>query len=224
MEASDAAWVTQANGRFRKGGEVADEVEDQGEQAAGASSPRTTQFRFSGRHLYAAMIGLFGAIWLLSGNFVDIWQSVSDTFPGRQALVYASGLTFLVSAGALAYRPTARMGSIAPILVFLIFVWRWVTRIIVLPAVAGTWSGCGEEFIPVIAAVLILAADPISGSVPHWLLATCRILFGLFAVAFGLVHFEALQQTAEMVPGSIPGWENSGRGSRALRTPPAASR
>jgi uncharacterized membrane protein len=170
-----------------------------------ASLPRFGHIPFEGRYLYAAMIALFGAIWLLSGNFVDVWQPVSDAFPARQAVVYGSGLAFLASAAALLYRPTARIGAIVPIIVFLLFVWRWVTRIILLPAVAGTWSGCGEEFIPVLAAILILATDPVSGSAPRFIVTACRILFGLFAVAFGLLHFEALQQTADMVPGWIPG-------------------
>jgi uncharacterized membrane protein YphA (DoxX/SURF4 family) len=161
--------------------------------------------RFEGRYLYALMIALFGAIWLVSGDFVDVWQPVSDSLPARQAIVYGSGLAFLVSAAALAYRPTSRVGSVAPIIVFLLFVWRWVTRIILLPKVAGTWSGCGEEVIPVIAAVVILTTDRVSGLAPPRVVGGCRILFGLFAVAFGLVHFEALEQTAQMVPAWIPG-------------------
>src|SRR5207245_1858360 len=36
----------------------------------------------------------------------------------------------------------------------------------------------------------------------------CRIVFGLCAISFGLTHFEAMKQTAEMVPGWIPGSGN----------------
>jgi uncharacterized membrane protein YphA (DoxX/SURF4 family) len=159
----------------------------------------------AGRYLYAATIAVFGAVWLLSGGFVSIWQPLPDVVPAPRGIAYLSGLAFLLSAAALLYPPTARYGAIAPILVFPLFVWQWTTRIILLPAVAGTWSGTAEEVVPIVAAMLILPTDGGSKAAPSWLLMTCRILFGLCAVSFGIVHFEALQQTADMVPAWLPG-------------------
>lgn len=161
--------------------------------------------RLEGRHLYAAMIALFGAVWLLSGDFVEIWQPPPENLPARQIVVYLCGLASVAGGAALLDRRAARFGAIAPVLIFPLFLWRWITRIILLPAVAGTWSGCAEDLLPWLAAVLILSADPKTHRVPDGVLAVCRIAAGLCAISFGAVHFEALEQTAAMVPQWIPG-------------------
>jgi uncharacterized membrane protein YphA (DoxX/SURF4 family) len=158
-----------------------------------------------GRHLFGLCIMLIGAIWLASRNFVSVWQPLPESLPVLQSGAVAAGLLFLISGAALLFSRVARFGAIAAIPIFLLFVAKWITRIILLPTVAGTWSGCAEELVPVIGAVLILAWHPISGTRPRWVVSASRILFGLCAVSFGWVHFEALQQTADMVPHWIAG-------------------
>jgi uncharacterized membrane protein len=147
---------------------------------------------------------MLGIIWLRSGDFINVWQPVSDNLPARKSVVEIAALAMLASAAGLLFHRTARVAAAVPILLYLLFVWGWITRIMLLPTVFGTWSGCAEEVVLVIAGVLLLAT-PSDGPRPSAkAVAVCRILFGLCAVAFGIIHFDALAQTAQMVPGWLP--------------------
>jgi uncharacterized membrane protein len=168
-----------------------------------AMEPNRSTWSFEGRFVYAAAAGMLGLIWLASGDFINVWQPVADGFPARSAVVYLSAGAFLASAVGLLFRRAAPVAAIVPTAVYLLFVWGWITRIILKPDVFGVWSGCAEELVLVIAGVLLITAGRPgrSGTV----VPVARVVFGLCAVSFGVIHFDALEETAKLVPEWIPG-------------------
>ncbi|MGZ2411661.1 putative membrane protein [Sphingomonas sp. F9_3S_D5_B_2] len=158
-----------------------------------------------GRVPYALAAAMLGVIWLASRNFINVWQPVADEFPARQMVVYAAGVAMVGSAAGLLLRRTAQVAAVIPTLLYLLFVWGWITRIMLLPTVFGTWSGCGEEIVLVVAGVLLITTDRQTLSPLRNVVMGSRVLFGICAVSFGIIHFDALEPTAKMVPGWIPG-------------------
>ena len=181
-----------------------DEMTDPGLAPAATTAPRASR-SFGGRYVYALGAAMLAIIWLTSGDFINVWQPVSDNLPARRLFVEVSAIAMLVSSAGLLVRRTARIAALVPTLLYLLFAWGWVTRIMLLPTVFGTWSGCAEEVVLVIAGVLLfVSARP--DRFPNAAVETvCRIAFGLCAVSFGIIHFDALQPTAKMVPAWLPG-------------------
>src|ERR1041385_7644004 len=128
------------------------------------AEPATTALKATvwpkGRYLYALGAAMLGVIWLGSGDFINVWQPVTESFPARKAFVELSAIAMLVSSAGLLLHRTARIAAVVPTLLYLLFVWGWITRIMLLPAEFGTWSGCAEELVLVIAGALLLAAEP----------------------------------------------------------------
>jgi uncharacterized membrane protein len=175
------------------------------ELASTAPATRSPHPRHGGRYLYALGAAMLACIWLASGDFINVWQPVAEHFPARSVLVYVSAAAMLISAVGLFLPRTARIAAVVPTLLYLLFAWGWITRIMLLPRVFGTWSGCAEELVLVIAGVLLLTTSSVTGFPPPRVVAVSRVAFGLCAVAFGIIHFDALAQTAQMVPGWLPG-------------------
>ena len=173
------------------------------QSAAAETFPHWRNWLLEGRFLYALAGAMLAVIWLASGDFINVWQPVAD-IPARMLVVRACGVALLLSSAGLLIRRSAAIAAVVPTLLYALFVWGWITRIMLLPRVFGTWSGCAEEVALVIAGVLLAAARP-TEPLPHHLVTASRILFGLCALSFGIIHFDALEPTAKMVPTWIPG-------------------
>lgn len=159
-----------------------------------------------GRRVFGAAAIIFGAIGLIWGEFVTIWQPVRGVSPGTQTvLAYLAAACLLGGGIAVQWRRRARPGLLVLAFVYMIFAAFWLPRVILLPRIAGTWSGFAEQFCLVVAAMMAFVAlsDSDARSRAPALLVG-RVLFGLCAISFGVVHFEALKQTADMVPSWLP--------------------
>jgi uncharacterized membrane protein YphA (DoxX/SURF4 family) len=157
-----------------------------------------------GRHVFGVAAILFGASGLVWGDFATIWQPVRGV-PYHTALSYVVNLCLLVAGIAVQWRRSARPALLVLAGVYLIFAGFWFPRVLLLPRVAGTWSGFAEQFCLVVAALMMyVALDAPDAPWSTIALRVGRVLFGLCAISFGVVHFEALKQTADMVPAWLP--------------------
>jgi uncharacterized membrane protein YphA (DoxX/SURF4 family) len=157
-----------------------------------------------GRHVFGAaaiLVGVSGLIW---GEFARNWQPVRGV-PYYSALAYVGAACLLAAGIAVQWRRSARAGLLVLAALYMIFAGFWLPRVILLPRIAGTWSGFAEQFCLVVAALMsyaVLVAPHAPGT--SVVVRAGRVLFGLCAISFGVVHFEALQQTADMVPAWLP--------------------
>lgn len=157
-----------------------------------------------GRHVFGAAAIIFGIAGLVWGDFATNWQPVRSV-PYHTALAYLAALSLLVVGVAVQSRRSARAGLLVLAFWYAVFAAFWAPRVILLPRIAGTWSGFSEQFFLVVAAMMsyVTLADAESRSTDV-VLRVGRMLFGLCVISFGVVHFEALKQTADMVPGWLP--------------------
>ena len=147
-------------------------------------------------------LGLIGLVW---GDFATVWQPVQPTVPHRTLLAYLFGAALLAGGTAIQWRRSARVGLAVVAGMHMIAALAWLPRIIHYPQLFGVWSGFAEQFCLVTAAAIAYAALTRDGPPSATRVAeVSRVLFGICAVMFGIVHFTALPQTANMVPSWLP--------------------
>lgn len=168
-----------------------------------------------GRHMFglaAIMLGVSQFVW---HRFATNWFPVPPAFPLHQPLVYLTGAMLALGGFATLSRRSARAGLLLIAAVFMFAEVFWARRIVYFPRLFGTWAGFAEQFAPVVGAALCYLAlgtaaevrvtDPrIGDDRSHWVRTGGRILFGLCLVSMGIVHLDALQPTADMVPSWLP--------------------
>ena len=155
-----------------------------------------------GRHLYGAAALLLAGVGFAFGVTAGVWHPLPDSAPVGTPYVIAA--IFLLGGAGMQWRRTAVIGGILLALAFLFFAGMWVTRILLLPHVFGTWSGCGEELVPAFAGLLIALRGRKDLALDKRLLLIVRVAMGICVIGFGILHFDALPQTSAMVPRWIP--------------------
>lgn len=158
-----------------------------------------------GRRVYGAAALAYGAIGLCWGALDGVWQSVPDGVPGKGLFAYAVATLLIIGGAGVQWARTEKLGGLVLAGVFSVLAAFWVTRIMLLPQVFATWSGCAEQVALAIAGILIFMRSRWTEDLarPNFLLA-CRVLFGICVACFGVSHFLALRQTAAMVPQWLP--------------------
>ena len=168
-----------------------------------------------GRHMFgfaAIMLGVSQLVW---HGFATNWFPVPPAFPLHQPLVFLTGAMLAIGGLAVFTRPSARAGLLLIVAVFMFAEIFWARRIIYFPNLFGTWAGFGEQFAPVVGAALCYlslgtAADArvadarIGDDRLPWARVAGRMLFGLCLMSMGIVHLDALEPTADMVPSWLP--------------------
>jgi uncharacterized membrane protein YphA (DoxX/SURF4 family) len=158
-----------------------------------------------GVYVYAGSAVVLGLVGLVAGDFADVWQPVPTALPGRTLLAYLTAIVLIASGIGLVWRRSARASAVALALLYLVFAILWLPRVAAYPRVLGTWNGVFEQLALVAAATTYfaaLAAPNDAGAA--WLQQLARLLFGVCLLSFGATHFDALPQTAELVPPWLP--------------------
>lgn len=152
--------------------------------------------------LGAVALGLVGLVW---GDFATVWQPVQAGVPHREALAYIAASCLLCAGVAIQWRRSARAGLLVLATLYFIFALLWLPRVVGYPQIFATWGGCLEQVALVAAAVVVYASlAPPDSARPSRTARIGRRSFGVCVLSFGLGHFFAIPQTAEMVPGWIP--------------------
>lgn len=168
-----------------------------------------------GRHMFGLAAIILGVSQFVWHGFATNWFPVPPAFPLHQPLVYLTAAMLALGGLAMFTRRSARAGLLLIVAVFLFAEVFWARRIIYFPKLFGTWAGFAEQFAPVVGAVLYYIA---LGTTAHagvadarvgddrlrWARVTGHTLFGLCLISMGIVHLDALEQTAEMVPSWLP--------------------
>lgn len=158
-----------------------------------------------GRRLFATAAAALGAIGMLWGDFAIYWQPVPSDLPGHLQLAYLAGFVLFAGGIAAQFDRTTRVAGWALATVFAAFSVPWLIRVIRFAELFGTWGGLAEAFALVLASIIVAEGygHPRTGA-HSFLENACIRTFGICAIAFGLNHFFALRQTAEMVASWIP--------------------
>jgi uncharacterized membrane protein len=157
-----------------------------------------------GYGLAGIALGVIGLVW---GDFATVWQPIQalGSVPHREALAYIAAVCLLLAGATIQWRRTAQAGAVLLAILYFIFALFWVPRVIGYPRIFGTWGGFLQELSLVAAAVVVYASLAPRGSAQAVRTAQIgRLLFGICVLSFGLEHFSALPQTADMVPKWIP--------------------
>jgi len=172
-----------------------------------ASSPPNVP-RGIGVHVYGAAAIVLGLVGLVSRDFAAVWQPVPATIPGHAALACLTGAVFVACGLAVPVRRSPALAAHAALVLaalYIVFGVLWLPRVAMFPRAMGTWNGVFEQLAPAAAAVACYAT--LAGTPPHRaarLWRGARILFGVCLVSFGLTHFDALRETASLVPTWLP--------------------
>ena len=165
--------------------------------------------RIAGLVFAATMVAL-GVAGLLQHDFAAIWQPVPKRWPGREALVWLSGVVALGCGLGLVWKRTAALA--AGLLTLVLLAWLVVFKLRVAigaPAMAAAWESSGETA-AIAAGAWTLFAQAAAGWRPLGFLAgdrgriAARILYALAMLAFGAAHIAYVNETAALIPAWLP--------------------
>jgi uncharacterized membrane protein len=167
----------------------------------------------AGHALFAVTLAAIGVVGFIKGDFPPIWEPVAKSVPAREPLVYlCAGLSFGCGLG-LVFRRTA--AAAARVLLAALLLWFCIFRLPVIvraPLVEVSWEGGAETLVFVAAAFTLYASLAGAWDRQRFGFATGaggvavgRALYGLALIPFGLAHLVYVSQTAELVPGWLPG-------------------
>ena len=168
-----------------------------------------------GRHMFGLAAIILGVSQFVWRAFATNWFPIPAAFPLHQPLVFVTAAMLAIGGLAMFPRRSARTGLLLIVAVFLFAEVFWARRIIYFPRLFGTWAGFAEQFAPVVGAALCylslgtvaearVADARIGDGRLRWARVTGQMVFGLCLISMGIVHLEALEQTADMVPTWLP--------------------
>ena len=158
----------------------------------------------AGVRVFAASAIVLGLVGLASGDFAAVWQPVPAEFPDRVVLAYLTALVFVASGIGLLLRRFARLSAVILALLYFVFSMLWLPRVAAHARAIGVWNGLFEQLALVAAALMYVAALGLPRERPAWLQRAARLLFGVCLLSFGATHFDALKETAALVPQWLP--------------------
>jgi len=168
------------------------------------SAPRSGSAVTPGVYVYAASAVVLGLVGLVWGDFAAVWQPVPTELPGRVVLAHVIALVFIASGIGLLWRRTARASALVLAALYFVFGMLWLPRVAAFPRALGVWNGVFEQLALVAAALAYYAAASEPNERAARLRQFSRGLFGVCLLSFGVTHFDALKETAALVPSWLP--------------------
>jgi uncharacterized membrane protein YphA (DoxX/SURF4 family) len=152
--------------------------------------------------LYAAGAILLGAVGIIFQDFALQWQAVPRSVP-RMPFAYLSG-ALLIAGGILLVTRRERLGA----LLLASFYGLWVVAFHLPPTLAraigsiGAWNAPAEATFLTVGGLGLFASH--LGAARPVLALVSRVLAGLSAVVFGVVHFNYIPIVVSFVPAWVP--------------------
>jgi uncharacterized membrane protein len=169
------------------------------------------EFYKSGRFLFAFAIITFGAIQIITGNFMSGFLPVTDNLPGRKFFLYLISTLFLAGGIAMLIPESARRATLM-IGFFLLLLAIYPHLVSLLSDIhnPGPWTSIAET--PALAGgAFIIAGDSSVFPSPNTpgpefpkLRRTGRILFASSLIVFAIQHFLYADYIATLIPSWIP--------------------
>jgi uncharacterized membrane protein len=163
--------------------------------------------------LAAVAMGVVDLVWGALDPAHQPLQAWGDNVPGRQAIAYILGVLLAGGGTALLSPRTARLGAGILASVYLIVAVFWLPRFYTAPhylgpspsVYLGVLGGVCQELIIVCAAVFVAAnvSSETSGRL-RGIANAARVVFGVSAIDFGLVHLTTIQGNLAYVPAWMP--------------------
>lgn len=160
----------------------------------------------------SALAGLFDLIW---GEFEPAHQPIqawSDNIPGIAILARIAAIWLILAGLSLLVRPAARMGAAGLAILYGIFCFFPLPRLISAPhylgyhpsVYIGVLVSVTQNLILFIAGLLLWLNLTKPGCSSRSVTLLARILFGLCCIDFAFGHFTGIPATAAMIPHWIP--------------------
>lgn len=155
-----------------------------------------------GARLLGISVSAIGAIGLARGDFTIVYHPMPESIPARALVATLCNAGLLATGTAIALDRARRAGAglLAALLLFLSL--GWGIRVVLFPAMIGTWLGLAEQLALVTGALAVVAQ---ARRAPAWLAMGTRTAFGLCQLVFALGHFLSLPETIAMTPSYLPG-------------------
>lgn len=167
----------------------------------------------TGHAILAVTLIAMGALGLIKGSFVGIWDGVPKGLPGRELLPYLCGVVSLLCGIGLLWERAA--AAAARVLLAYLLVWTLLFKarfIFLQPTVEGVYQSCGENVVLIAGGWVLYAWFAGDWDRQRLAFATgdggvriATVLYALALIAFGLSHFAYLDNTAPLVPAWLPG-------------------
>jgi uncharacterized membrane protein YphA (DoxX/SURF4 family) len=167
-------------------------------------------------------IYVFGISSVASGILDVIWkefepahqpvQALSEQIADVKVLVYLGIFLLIAGGAAIFFRRTARYGAVALAVIYAFFGVCALRRFYTAPlylgynisVYIGVLGSIGEQFILVLAAMIIYSESLHRGSLSKRMAQIIRLTFGLIVVDFGLTHLTGIQVVVSMIPAWMP--------------------
>jgi uncharacterized membrane protein YphA (DoxX/SURF4 family) len=158
-----------------------------------------------GRFAFGAGAVNLGGAQLVFGDFATLWEPVQPGVPFRAALSYVVAVLLVVGGACVWSRRAVRVGAVLLGAMHVLFALLWLPRVVGFPQIYGTWGGMFEELAPATGALVLYGMHARDVARGERVAQLGRYAFGICALSFGIEHFTAVPQTADMVPAWIPG-------------------
>jgi uncharacterized membrane protein YphA (DoxX/SURF4 family) len=147
-----------------------------------------------------------GVVGLVFDDFALVWQPVPPDVPHRALLAYIVAALFVLAGAAVNWRRTAALGAaMIAILQALDVLLLHGPRIIAHPDHFPPWSGAAEQLgITMGGIIAFTMVANMNAGVGERVARAARIVFGICAVEYGIVHFHYPVDTASFIPKWIP--------------------